>query len=146
MTLSFYFIGGGLGICGALVVSIIMLFLLDYKCIMCQPPRICSRYVDDTFVIQKEDHKQNFLEHIYSVDLAIKFAVEDSKEDGAIPFFYTIVKPKANGRLSITVYRKPTHTDQYLWWDSHHNLSVKYSIINTLTHRANTVCNKPELL
>ena len=27
-----------------------------------------ARYVDDTFVIQKEDHKQNFLEHINSVE------------------------------------------------------------------------------
>ena len=44
------------------------------------------RYMDDTFVIQKEDHKQDFLEHINSVDLAIKFTVEDNKEDGAIPF------------------------------------------------------------
>ena len=28
------------------------------------------RYVDDTFVIQKEDNRQNFLEHINSVDPA----------------------------------------------------------------------------
>ena len=71
------------------------------------------RYVDDTFVIQKEYHKQNFLEHINSVNLAIKFTVDDNKDDGAIPFLDTIFKPKAHGRLSITVYRKPTHMDQY---------------------------------
>ena len=58
----------------------------------------------------------------------------------------TIVKPEANGRLSLTVYRKPTHTDQYLQWDSHHHISAKYSVINTLTHSTKTVCNKPELL
>ena len=34
---------------------------------------------------------------------------------------------------------------QYLQWDSHHHLLVKYSVINTLNHRAKTVCNKPEL-
>ena len=77
------------------------------------------RYVDDTFVIQKEDNKQNFLEDINSVDLTIRFTVEDNKENGAIPFLDTIVKPEADGRLSITVYRRPTHTDQYLQWDSH---------------------------
>ena len=104
------------------------------------------RYVDDTFVIQKEDHKKNFLEHINSVDLAIKFTVEDNKEDGAIPFLDTIAKPEAYGRLSITVYGKPAHTDQYLQWDSHHHLSAKYSIINTLTHMAKKYCNKHELL
>ena len=38
--------------------------------------------------------------------------------------------------MSITVYRKPTHRDQYLQWDSYHNLSAKFSVINTLLHRA----------
>ena len=48
--------------------------------------------------------------------------------------------------LSITVYRKPSHTDQYLQWDSHHHLSAKLHVIHTLSHRAKTVCSKPELL
>ena len=47
---------------------------------------------------------------------------------------------------SITVYRKPTHTDQYLQWASHHHLSAKHCALNTLTDRAKTVCSKPELL
>ena len=72
------------------------------------------RYVDDTFVIHKEANKQGFLQHINSVDPAIRFTVEGNKEDGSIPFLDTIVKPEADGSLSITVYRKPTHTDQYL--------------------------------
>ena len=72
--------------------------------------------------------------------------MEDNKEDGSIPLLDTIVKPEADGTLSITVYRKPTHTDQYLQWDSHHHLSAKFSVIHTLFHRASTVCSKPELL
>ena len=40
----------------------------------------------------------------------------------------------------------PIYTDQYLQWDSHHNLSAKFSVINTLSHRAQTVCSNPELL
>ena len=43
------------------------------------------------------------------------------------------------------MYRKPTHTDQYLQWDSHRNLSAKYSVIGTLTHKAKTVGSTPEL-
>ena len=95
----------------------------------------------DTFVIHKEANKQGF-----SVDPAVKCMVEDNKEDGSIPFLDTTVKPEANGSLSISVYRKPTHTDQYLQWDSHHTLSAKFSVINTLSHRAKTVCSNPELL
>ena len=109
------------------------------------PPRFWHRYVDDTFVIHKEANKQGFLQHINSVDPAIKFTVEDSKEDGSTPFLDTIVKTEFDGSLSITVYRKPTHTDQYLQWDSYHNLSAKFSVINTLSHRAQTVCSNPEL-
>ena len=99
-----------------------------------------------THVIHKEIHKKEFLQHINSVDPAIQFTVETNKEDGAIPFLDTIVKPEADGTLSITVYRKPTHTDQYLQWDSHHHLSAKFSVIHTLSHRAQTVCSNPELL
>ena len=102
--------------------------------------------MDDTFVIPKEVNKNDFLQHINSVDPAIKFTVEDNKEYGSIPFLDTIVKPEVDGGLSITVYKKPTYTDQYLQWDSHHNLSAKFSVINTLSHRAKTVCSNLELL
>ena len=44
------------------------------------------------------------------------------------------------------MYRKPTHTNQYLQWDSHHHLSAKFIVIHTLSHRASTVFSKPELL
>ena len=57
-----------------------------------------------------------------------------------------LLKAEADGSLSITVYRKPTHTDQYLQWDSQHHLSVKFSVISTLTHRNKTVCSNPEHL
>ena len=110
------------------------------------PPRFWCRYVDDTFVIHKEANKQGFLQHINSVDPAIRFTVEDNKEDGSIPFLDTIVKPEVDGSLSISVYRKPTHTDQYLQWDSNHHLSAKFSVIQTLSHRASTVCSNPKLL
>ena len=109
-------------------------------------PRFWHRFVDDTFVIHKEVNKQDFLKLINSVDPAIRFTVEDNKEDGSIPFLDTIVKPEADGSLSITGHRKPTHTDQYLQWDSHHHLSAKFSVINALSHRAKTVCSRPELL
>ena len=109
------------------------------------PPRLWYRFVDDTWVIQQA-HKELFLDHINSVDQAIKFTVNGNKEDGAIPFLNTLVKPKADISLSIKVYCKPTHTDQHLQWDSHYNLSAKYSVIGTLTPRAKEICTSPELL
>ena len=72
------------------------------------PPKFWCRYVDDTFVIHKEANKQGFLQHINSVDPAIRFTVEDNKEDGSIPFLDTIVKPEADGSVHNCV--QETHT------------------------------------
>ena len=109
------------------------------------PPRYWFRFVDDTEVIQQKAHKQAFLDHINSIDPAIKFTVESNQGNWPIPFLDTLVTPQADNSLSISVYHKPTHTDQYLQCDSHHDLSDKYTVIGTLTHRAKTVCTRPEL-
>ena len=105
-----------------------------------------KRYVDDTFVIQPHLHKEEFLHHINTVDPSIQFTVEEAKEDGSIPFLDTTIRPEADGTFTIGVYRKPTHTDLYLPWDSNHNLAAKYSVINTLTHRAYTIYSTPKLI
>ena len=107
-------------------------------------PRYWFRFVDDTFVIQQQSQKQLFLDHINNIDPAIRFTVEGNQENGLIPFLDTLVKPETGNSLSFTVYCKPTHTDQYLQCDSHHNLSANYSVIGTLTQRAKTVCTGPE--
>ena len=108
-------------------------------------PRVWKRYVDDTLVVQQQKHQQEFLQHINTVDPSIQFTVEEAKEDGSIPFLDTIIRPEEDGSFTIGVYRKPTHTDLYLPWDSNHNIAAKYSVINTLTHRAHTICSTPEL-
>ena len=76
----------------------------------------------------------------------MKFTVKGNQENGAIPFLDTLVKPEADNSLSIMVYCKPTHTDQYLQWDSHHSLSAKYSVMGTLIHMAKSVCTTTGLL
>ena len=88
-------------------------------------PRAWFRLVDDTWVIQKQAHKQEFLDHINSVDPAIKFTMEGNQANGAIPFLNYLAIPLTDNSLSFQVYQKPTHTDQYLQWDSHHSLSLQ---------------------
>ena len=94
----------------------------------------------------KKGHKQAFLDHINNIDPAIKFTVEGTQGNGAIPCLDTLVTPLADNSLSFKVYQKPTHTDQYLQWDNHHRLLAKYSFIGTLTHRAKVVCTDPDIL
>ena len=81
------------------------------------PPRVWNRYVDDTFVVTKTSHKEEFLEH-NSLDPHIQFTSEPSREDGSMPFLDTLVMPQPDKSLITTVYRKPTHTDLYLQWKS----------------------------
>ena len=43
-------------------------------------------------------------------------------------FLDTLLSPGPDNTSLTTVYRKPTHTNQYQHWDSHHNVSAKYSV------------------
>ena len=109
-------------------------------------PSNWKRYVDDTFVVIDSTKKQGFLEHINRVDPHINFTTEDVGTDRSIPLLDTIVIPQPDGSLLTSVYRKPTHTDLYLQWNSHHHLSTKFSVIKTLKHRTKTVCSNHHLL
>ena len=110
------------------------------------PPYLWKRFVDDTFTILQSSQKDGFLEHPNSLDQHIQFTGEDQRGDGAMPFLDILVTPGRDGSLSTSVYRKPTHTDLYLQWDSHHTLTSKYSVIGTLQPRAQTICSNPQLL
>ena len=78
--------------------------------------------------------KEKFLEHINKMDPHIHFTTEDARANESISFLDTLVMPKPDNSLITSVYRKPTHRDLYLQWDSHHNLAAKLSVINTVKH------------
>ena len=90
--------------------------------------------------------KDRFIEHANFIDDKIQFTMEDYRSDVSMPFLDTLVIPQPYGSFSTTVYRNPTHTDLYLQWDSHHTTAAKYSVVNTLHHRAKVVCSTPQLL
>ena len=110
------------------------------------PPVFWKRYVDDTFTIIHKQDKDSFLEHLNNIHPNIKFTSEETRPDGAIPFLDILITPKDDGSLQTSVYRKPTHTDLYLQWDSHHTIPSKYSVVGTLYHRAKTICSNQEML
>ena len=55
------------------------------------------------------------------------------------------LSPGPNNTLVTTVYRKPTHTDQYLYLDSNHFITAK-RVFNTLAFRAKVVCTRQHSL
>ena len=109
------------------------------------PPSLWLRFVDDTFVINKAEHSQDLLQHINNQDPHIKFTVEPTQQ-GSLPFLDTLVTIQPDNTFNTTVYRKPTHTDQYLHWDSNHHITAKQSVYNTLAHRAKTVSSTQDNL
>ena len=109
------------------------------------PPSLWLRFVDDTFVINKAEHSQDLLLHINNQDPHIQFTVEPTQQ-GSLPFLDTLVTIQPDNTFNTSVYRKPTHTDQYLHWDSNHHITAKHSVFNTLAHRVKTVFSTQENL
>ena len=70
----------------------------------------------------------------------------ETEKDNKLAFLDTAVLKEPDGRLTISVYRKPTHTDQYLAYDSHHPQSVKRGIVKCLYERAKRLVTKPSVI
>ena len=69
-----------------------------------------------------------------SIDPKISFTIE-TENNGQIAFLDTLATMK-NGIVIIDVYRKPTHTDRYLDYSSHHEKRHKIDTVFTLLNRA----------
>ena len=70
----------------------------------------------------------------------------ETEKDNKLAFLDTAVLREPDGRLTTSVYRKPTHTDQYLAYDSHHPQSVKRGIVKCLYERAKRLVTKPSVI
>ncbi|XP_072173825.1 uncharacterized protein [Diadema setosum] len=109
-------------------------------------PSLWLCYVDDTFVIWPHSRSELdlFLRHLNQQHPNIQFTME-IEEDNSIPFLDVLVKKTPSGFPSHQVYRKPTHTDRYLHYRSHHHPSVQQSVPNALIRRAYQLSDQEHL-
>ena len=54
-------------------------------------PSLWLRYMDDTFVVQKSSHRNEFLNHRNSIEPNIKFTGKETRTNQSMPFLDTLV-------------------------------------------------------
>ena len=103
------------------------------------PPKVWKRYVDGSFCIIRRNAVDSFHNSLNGIDHHISFTIEE-ENNNQIAFLDTLVTRKDNS-LIVEVYRKPTHTDRYLDFYSHHDKRLKISAAETLLCRATNLPN-----
>ena len=83
------------------------------------------QYVDDTFVKINEYAVDAQSQHNNNIDPHIKFTIE-LEVNGKLCYVID------DGSTKITIFRKPTHTDQYLTFIFHHPLVHKRSVAHIM--------------
>ena len=107
-------------------------------------PPLWIRYVDDILLMWRdEDNFEDFFSAVNSLTPSIRFTVE-WEEEGKIPFLDTMTHRLPTG-FSFAVYRKTTHSGQYLHYYSGHPEKVKQSVLFSMLLRAYRICDGSSL-
>ena len=108
------------------------------------PSRLWKRVVDDVYSIHKQMLLENFFYHIKNLYQNINVTIE-AESNGELALSSTLLKQN-NGKICALVYRKPTHSDQYLYYSSPHQTSCKRIVVCSLFSRAySIIINKDDL-
>ena len=108
-------------------------------------PTLWKRYVDDTLEVIKRGKVDAWSAHLNNMDPtgSIKFTHE-IETDNTIAFLDTLLERKEDGSVKVKAYRKKTHTNQYLAFDSHHPLHQKLGVPRTLLNRCDEIVTEEE--
>ncbi len=87
-------------------------------------PNVWWRYVDDTFGLLDRWLVPQFHAHINNQEESIIFTKEEEDEQ-QLSFLDCLISRTPNGGFTSKIYRKPTATDRFLRFDSHHPLTAK---------------------
>ena len=97
-------------------------------------PQLYLRYVDDTFLIFKQNkHIEHFLTYLNNQHKNIKFT-KQNEDNGTLNFLDVNVKNNHN-EFQTSCYRKPTFSGLYTQFSSFMPSLYKINLIKTLIHR-----------
>jgi len=100
-------------------------------------PKLWKRYVHDILEVIRKGSAEKLTEFLNSLDApgSTKFTYE-LEQDGKLTFLDILLERTDSGGLKLCIYRKPTHTDQYLNFSSHHPVEHKSSVVRNLLERS----------
>ncbi len=107
-------------------------------------PIVWWRYVDDIYCIlllEDSDNIELIIFRLNSIHPSIKFTYEKESTEGKLAFLQVLSVPNLTGHFDTSIYRKPTHTNLYVRWDSAHPVTQKIGIFRTLLHQAGKLCS-----
>ena len=132
--------GAAMGSPTSAIVSEIYMQALEMTAITTadHPSKIWERHADDVFSVIQRNYLQELLHHINSLHPQTQFTKEE-EQDSILPFLDTLVQRNPDKTISVKVYRKPTHTNQYLNYTSQHSTPAKQSVITALFDRADNI-------
>ena len=82
------------------------------------PLKMWVRYIDNTFCVIDQQYAEEFHKHLNSISPSITFTLE-REQNQSLAFLDVKVTRNRDNSISTTIYKKPTHTDRYLQFDSH---------------------------
>ena len=96
------------------------------------------RYLDDCFILWENEwgNVEEFFSILQNLHPDIKFTMEQNHKE--IPFLDILIKNE-NGKITTDIYRKPTDSQRYLHFMSHHPKNCKKSIPFILARRVCTI-------
>ena len=108
--------------------------LTTYK----DPPNTYRHFFDDGIGdFRDKSHADGFLSYLNSLTDDLQYTIEYPSHDGSLPYMDILI----HADKSTSVYRKPTHTNLYVRYNSCAPSSSKDSVIRSLTRRAHILCS-----
>ena len=100
------------------------------------PPNWWKRYVDNTHTILKNKHSQGFTDYINGIDEDINWTTEGEaegteekdgieKKERTLAFLDSVTVLQKDDSINTRVFRKESHADHYLNFNSNHPLAHK---------------------